>query len=90
MTAMAPMPRVTALAAGAYFQRAQIYNLGTNGQAWVGSHLQFVGALWKEAELEERLNKVVELDDQRKRHRGQGVGFHWCAFSSKVRLPLKD
>ncbi|EIW61435.1 uncharacterized protein TRAVEDRAFT_27033 [Trametes versicolor FP-101664 SS1] len=55
-----------AAAGTAYYKRDDI---GTS-YAWVSDHMKYVGNLWSQAELEERLSKLLEIESR------MGVLFH--------------
>ncbi len=55
-----------AAAGTAYYKRDDI---GTS-YAWVSDHMKYVGNLWSQAELEERLSKLLEIEAR------MGVLFH--------------
>jgi hypothetical protein len=59
---------VAAAAGTAWFQRKTLLESGS----WVTSHLEFVGALWKEEALRERMDNLLDLGTE------MGCGFHWC------------
>lgn len=65
---------ITGAAAAAF--GAAYYNRDTLAQhwTWATSHLSFVGELWKQEELEQRLEMVVAAKEK-------GIGFHKCAFA---------
>ena len=65
---------LTGAAAAAF--GAAYYNRDTLAQhwTWATSHLSFVGELWKQEELEQRLEMVVAA-------REKGIGFHKWVFS---------
>lgn len=65
---------LTGAAAAAF--GAAYYNRDTLAQhwTWATSHLSFVGELWKQEELERRLEMVVAA-------REKGIGFHKWVFS---------
>lgn len=53
-----------AAAAGtAWYGRQKIVDTAQNSQLWVTSHLEFVGVLFKTSELRERLEELLELDE---------------------------
>ena len=72
---------IAGAAGAAYVNRNQI----TQGLNWAGSHLEFVGCLARGAELQKRVEKVVELG---KTH---GVGFadFYSALGEKVTSQTK-
>ncbi|KAI0368101.1 hypothetical protein BV20DRAFT_1045197 [Pilatotrama ljubarskyi] len=55
-----------AAAGTAYYKRDDI----NVGYAWVTDHMRYVGNLWNQAELEQRLSKLLEIESQ------MGVLFH--------------
>lgn len=69
MPYLATAAGVTGAAAAAF--GAAYYNRDTLAQhwQWATSHLSFVGELWKQEELERRLERVVAAEEK-------GVGFH--------------
>jgi hypothetical protein len=60
-----------AAAAGtAWYGRQTIVNTAQNSQLWVTSHLEFVGVLWKATDLKERLEELLDLEEN-------NVQFFW-------------
>lgn len=72
---------IAGAAGAAYLNRDQI----TQGFAWAGSHLEFVGCLARGAELQKRVEDVVELT---KSH-GVGFGNFYIALGEKVTSQTK-
>ena len=72
---------IAGAAGAAYLSRNQI----AQGLNWAGSHLEFVGVLAKGADLQKRVESVVELS------RTHGVGFadFYTALGSKVTSQTK-
>jgi hypothetical protein len=63
---------VAAAAGTAWFQRKALFESGS----WVTSHLEFVGALWKEESLRDRMDNVLDLAGE------MNSGFHWYVLAS--------
>ena len=72
---------IAGAAGAAYLNWDQI----NQGLAWAGSHLEFVGCLARGAELQRRVESVVELE------RTHGVGFanFYCTLGDKVTSQTK-
>lgn len=64
-----------AAAGTAYYKRDDI---GTS-YAWVSDHMKYVGNLWSQAELEERLSKLLEIESR------MGVLFHTYVRSESAK-----
>ncbi|KAK3680234.1 hypothetical protein LTR78_000612 [Recurvomyces mirabilis] len=63
-------------AGAAYMNRNQI----SQGLSWAGSHLEFIGCLARGAELQQRIEKMVALEQAR----GVGFGNFYGALSQQV------
>ena len=72
---------IAGAAGAAYLSRNQI----TQGLAWAESHLEFIGALARGAELQKRVEDIVELT------KSHGVGFadYYSALGEKVTSQTK-
>lgn len=65
-----PNNRFAAAAGTAWYSRQKIVDTAQNSQLWVTSHLEFVGVLWKTSDLRERLEELLDLEEN-------NVQFFW-------------
>lgn len=62
--------RFAAAAGTAWYGRQKIVDTAQNSQLWVASHLEFVGVLFKSTDMRERLEEVIDLEEN-------NVQFFW-------------
>lgn len=62
--------RFAAAAGTAWYGRQTIVDTATNSQLWVTSHLEFVGVLFKSTDMRERLEELLDLEEN-------NVQFYW-------------
>ena len=67
------MYRFAAAAGTAWYSRQKIVDTAQNSQLWVTSHLEFVGVLWKTSDMRERLEELLDLEEN-------NVQFFWCVL----------